>query len=144
MKTTATFLFLIALLFGCSRRGDPFAGYQKASGDLVPFVMGYAIQHGGRPLTTNGLPQIQAEWKFKPDSEGVQIYLVGDYFPQVQAFLRTAFGSPAMPANTNNPANILGGYAVRDVGVAIQFGRGQDPGDVCYTKVLVIRAQKFP
>ena len=43
----AVLLLCVSLsLLGCSRSGNPYAGYTEQSGDLVPFVLTHAIGCG--------------------------------------------------------------------------------------------------
>src|SRR5438128_1154169 len=92
--------FALALLLGCSR-SDDLAGYDKQSGDLGVFILQHASKFGARAQQTNGLPQFKADWRYKEDADGFQIYIVGDHFTQLQSFLTAAFGPPAKPPTTN-------------------------------------------
>jgi hypothetical protein len=133
------------LLVSCSRNDDPYAGYAQRTGDLVPFVLAHAIGCGGHPKTTNGLPVINATWKFKEDANGVQIYADGGGFQEFEKFLTGAFGEPDA-SKGSKVADLqeartwkwFGWYSVRDIGVGIQyFGSDREFG------VIIIRPQKF-
>jgi hypothetical protein len=143
LRATAVFLACSVFLIGCFKTDDPFPGFKKASGDVVPFVMDQALALGAHPVSTNSLPKIEAEWRFKRDADGVQLYLVGDCFPEVQSFLLAAFGPPAISARTNEDGHITGGvYAAPTTGAAIQFGR-EDAGGRRYTQIVIVRKEAF-
>jgi hypothetical protein len=143
MRATAIFLACSILLIGCSGTDDPFRGYKSASGDIVPFFMDQALALGAHPIRTNSLPTIEAEWRYKRDADGVQLYLSGDYSPEVQSFLLLAFGPPAIAVKTNTEGSVSGGvYAAPVTGAAIQFGR-EDAGGKRYTQILIVRKEAF-
>ena len=86
----------------CSPQDD-FAGYDKKSGDLGAFILQQSPKFGARAQQTNGLPQLTADWRYKEDADGFQIYIVGDHFSQLQSRLTTILrhsrrksASPAM------------------------------------------------
>src|SRR5689334_17508037 len=85
-------LCLFLVMLGCNY--SQYAGYTRRAGDLTPFALGYILDCGGHPKTTNGLPAIQASWKFKADKNGVQIYADGDHFKAIQELLIKQFGEP--------------------------------------------------
>jgi hypothetical protein len=100
--------------------------------------MDSAMSHGARPINTNSLPVLKAKWHYKSDADGVQIYLDGDYFPQVRSFLLAAFGPPAIPVRTNRNGRILGAYAAPAIGAAIQFGREDARDGTRRTQIVIV------
>ena len=138
MRATRILLGCLVFLSGCSRTEAPFRGYRRASGDVVKSVMEYAMRYGARPVNTNDLPKIETEWRYRTDVDGVQFYLRGDHFPEVQSFLLTAFGPPAIPAQTNADGKFLGVYAAPVTGAAIQFGREDGRDGARYTTILIV------
>jgi hypothetical protein len=143
MKAAITALLCATSIIGCSKTNDPFPGYRTASGDLVSFTLEHAVRYGARLVTTNGFSRIQAEWRYKPDNDGIQIYTLGDRLPEVQSFLLAAFGPPAIPPNTNQQGRVLGVYAAPAVGAAIQFGRDETPDGTRYTQILIVKQKAF-
>ena len=124
MTRSLPFLFLALLLLGCSRATDDFAGYDKQSGDLGAFILQHASKFGARPQQTNGLPQFTADWLYKEDTDGFQIYITGDHFAPLQSFLTSAFGPPAKPPTTNESAGTksIGTYYGAQLGAALNYG----------------------
>ena len=106
MNRLSPFLALTLFLFGCSRRGDTLAGYDKQSGDLGAFILQHASKFGVRVQNTNGLPQLTAEWRHTEGPDSCQISVVGDYLGPLQSFLTAAFGPPAHPLTTNETADM--------------------------------------
>ena len=137
-------MLLTSAVFGCSP-GDPhFPGYTIGSGDVTPFLLQSAVSYGARPVRTNGLPSVEAKWRYKADKDGVQIYIVGDYMPQVQTLLLAAFGSPAIPAKTNRDGHISGAvYAAPAIGAAISYGRDDRSDGTPYTQVVIVNQGAF-
>jgi len=141
MKAKISSLLLTALLFGCSKRDPHLPGYKVDSGDATAFLLKSAVSYGARPLKTSGLPNVEGEWRYKADKDGIQIYLVGDKFSQVQSLLLGAFGPPAIPPKTNENGQVsLGVYAAPAAGAAIQFLHDDLPDGSRYTQVLIVRS----
>ena len=134
------FLFL-ALLLGCSK-GDPnLPGYSVASGDAAAFILESAQRFGARPGRTAGLPKVEGEWRYKTDKDGIQIYLVGSRFADLQSLLVGAFGPPAIAPTTNSDGQItMGVYAAPSTGAAMQYGHEDTIGGSRYTQLLIVRA----
>jgi hypothetical protein len=144
MKPTASIFVLATLLLGCSNSDPHLPGYKVASGDLTPFILQSAISGGARPSKTTGFSSLEAEWRYRTDKDGIQIYLVGDRFSEVQALLAGAFGPPAIAPKTNENGRVsMGVYAAPAVGAAIQFSLEDFPDGTRYTKVLVVRGKAF-
>jgi hypothetical protein len=133
--------FALALPLGCSS-ADDLAGYDKQSGDLGAFILRHASKFGARAEQTNGLPQFTADWRYKEDADGFQIYIVGDHFTQLQSFLTAAFGSPAKPPTTNELAGTksIGTYYGPGLGAALNYGWEMTRDGKQFTSMVVVRA----
>jgi hypothetical protein len=138
------FLSLALFLLGCNQSQSRYAGYTQGTGNLIPFALAHAIDCGGHPTTTNGLPAIETGWKFKEDKNGVQIYADGDHFKEIKEFLSKAFGEPDISKGSKlsggpeagRPWTSFAWYSVRDVGVGIEyFGNDKECG------LIIIRPQ---
>ncbi len=141
MNTKVSSILLTAFLLGCSKSDPHLPGYRVASGDATAFILRSAASYGARPLKTSGLSKVEGEWRYKADKDGIQIYLVGDRFTQVQSLLLGAFGPPAIPPTTNESGQVsMGMYAAPGVGAAIQFLHDDLPDGSRYTQVLIVRA----
>ena len=92
---------LLAAATGCSGGGDIGKGYNSKSGDLGAFILSSAPKFGVRVLTTNGLPHIPAKWRYKEGSDEFQLFVEGNYFPQLHTLLTKAVGPPTGPPTTN-------------------------------------------
>jgi hypothetical protein len=140
MRTRIAFLLLALFLAGCNK-GDPqFPGYKAGSGDAAVFVLSSAVAFGARAVSTNAPPKLEAEWRYKTDKDGVQIFLIGDHFAQIQSVLLAAFGPPAISPKTNQDGNVsMGVYASPAIGAAIQFQREKKSNGSIYTQVLIVR-----
>jgi hypothetical protein len=140
-KATAALMTLVVFLFGCSKSDSGSPDFQKGSGDITAFVLQSAVSFGARPVKTNGLPKMEGEWQYKKEQEGIQIYVVGDKFNEVQGLLREAFGPPTMAPTTNLVGKVTGGmYASGSVGAAIQYLRDDRADGTHYAEVLIARA----
>ena len=122
-----------ALLGGCARDGLRFT---RGAGEIGPFVLQQALQRGAHPVSTNNLPAIRGEWRYAEDAYGVVFWLPRESFPEVQAFLRQAFGAPAHEPSETTAGGRLGWYAARTIGVGLQFGCDRER-----TQVIVLRPQ---
>ena len=115
---------VLAVATGCSGGADIGKGYDSKSGDLGAFILSSAPKFGVRLLTTNGLPHIPAKWRYKADSDGFQLYVEGNYFPQLHAFLTKAVGPPPGPPRTNSLTEIRssGEYYGTNFGATVGCG----------------------
>lgn len=139
MRIATTFL-LAAFLLGCSKADAPLRAYRRMTGDVAPFIVQSAISHGARPLSTNDLPKIEAECRYKRDKGEVQMYILGDHVSQIQSLFSVAFGPPTIPAKTNEDGQVSGGvYAASAVGAAIRYGPKATRDGNRYTEVLIVR-----
>jgi hypothetical protein len=128
---------LLAALIGCT---DARRGYDSESGDLGAFILRIAPQYGVRVLTTNGLPAIQAKWRFKAENNEFSLVLEGDYFSQLHIFLTSAVGPSLGSPITNNPADLPGitAYYGTNFGVTMSCGSGKDDdGRPCTSLAIV-------
>lgn len=128
---------------GCSP-ADDFAGYDKQSGNLGTFIIQHASELGARIQNTNGLPALTADWRYKADADGFQIYVVGDHFAQVQSFLTAAFGPPALPPKTNELAGTkrIGAFYGGELGVALTYGWEETRDGKQFTSMVAVRQKK--
>jgi hypothetical protein len=134
---------IASFLAGCSH-SDDFAGYSQKSGDLGTFILQHASKFGARVPQTNGLAQFAAEWRFKEDAEGFQIYIVGDHFGQLQSFLTAAYGAPAHPPTTNETAGTksIGTYYGAELGAALTYGWEMTRDGKQFTSMVVVRQKR--
>jgi hypothetical protein len=102
-------LALFGLLWACGCRSGKH--YVRGHGDAGQFILRQAVAYGGRPVTTNGLPRIEGDWRYIQDEYGVGLLLSKSQYQQVQDFVSAAFGPPSNSA----------GWAARDFGVAIMI-----------------------
>ena len=130
---TSSVVLGLVLLNGCARDEMRFT---KGKGDLGPFILQHALVRGARPVATNGLPAIGGEWRYSEDQYGVVLQVPREHFPEVQAFLRHTFGTPAHEPSATTDGGELGWYAAKDIGVGLQFGHDQKR-----TQVIVLRPQ---
>jgi hypothetical protein len=139
MKVTVQ-LLLLTVIFGCAKSDPQFPGYKVGSGDVTPFFLASAISLGARPIKTNGLPALVADWRYKVDKDGFQIHFIGDRFAEVRSLLLEAFGAPAMVPSTNGDHRFAGVvYAGRSAGVAINLGNEDLPNGTRSTEVVVVK-----
>ena len=143
MYRISLFFALALLVLGCSRTDD-FDGYSKQSGDLGAFVLQHASTFGARIRSTNSLPQLSAEWRYKEDADGFQIYVVGDYFRQLESFLTTAFGPPAHAPTTNELAGTkhIGTYYGAELGAALSYSLETTRDGKQFTSMVVVKRRR--
>lgn len=121
----------LIILAGCSP--SPRSVTATHSGDLGQFILQSVASHGGRAQTTNGLPELQTQWRadvltgaeYLNGREQVSIVITGDRFQEVTSYLAHAFGVPSQPAAHQTDGIIHGWYSIGDIGVALQFYRDQ-------------------
>ena len=131
----------LTFLLGCSSAND-MPGYKKQSGDLGAFILHQASKFGARAQQASGLPPFTADWHYKEDADGFQIYIVGDRFTQLQSFLTAAFGPPAKPPTTNELAGTksIGTYYGPQLGAALNYGWEMTRDGKQFTSMVVVRA----
>jgi hypothetical protein len=94
------------------------------------------LYYGAQPAKTATLANLEGEWRYKADEDGIQIQLVGDRFADLQSLFLEAFGPPAIAPRTNADGQIANGvYAA-----AIQFGHEENFGGSRYTQIPIVRA----
>ena len=108
-------LCCLALVSGCGGKH-----YTTGRGDVGKFILQHAVDFGGRPVTTNGLPVIIGDWKYVQDEFGIGIVLPPAQYQPVQDFVRAAFGPPSSSA----------GWSARDFGVAIMVQQAGGHTDI--------------
>jgi hypothetical protein len=111
--------------------------FTKGNCDMGQFITQQALKRGGRLAATNDLPPIRGEWRYSEDQYGVVLHSSRESFPEVQTFLRKAFGAPAHEPSQTTDGGQLGWYAAKTTGVVVQFGFDRD----C-TQVIVLRPQQ--
>src|SRR5262249_51371433 len=133
----------LLLLTGCSAQDD-FAGYDKKSGDLGAFILQQSPKFGAHIQRTSGLPPFTADWRYKEDADGFQIYIVGDYFPQLQSFLAAAFGPPAKPPTTNEMVGTkhIGTYYGPELGAALTYGWESTRDGKQFTSMVLVKQKR--
>jgi hypothetical protein len=133
----------MALYWGGCSRSDEFAGYTQHSGDFGTFIRERAARFGARSPQTNGLPRFSAEWRSKEDADGVQVYLRGDYFSQLQSFLTAAWG-PARPPSTNEMggAKSIGTFYGADLGAALTFRYETTRDGKGFTSLTIVKQKR--
>jgi len=109
----------LALLCGCGHER-----FSTGHGDAGRFLLEKAINLGGRPIATNGLPTISGDWHFVQDEFGVLVELPAASFSFVDSYLRSAFGAPSSQAGDFTI------WGVRDIGIAIYFGKARGVTEV--------------
>lgn len=142
MPRILPFLAIVVSVLGCSRAVDDLVGYEKNSGDLGTFILQHASKMGAQAQQTQGLPEFNADWRFKEDANGFQIYIVGDHFAELQSFLTTAYGPPAKPPTINE---LLGTKSVgasygAQLGAALNYGWERRRDGKQFTSMVVVRA----
>ena len=111
----------ILVIDGCSR-----------SGDFGAFLVTEVTRYGGHTITNATLPKLEARWTVKKDSNGFTAQVSGLPFATVDSFMRQAFGSPKVSADTNLDGQPQRVWAAVDVGVAIQcVGRPSGVEIIC-------------
>ena len=133
----------LALLLGCSS-ADDFPGYSKESGDLGVFILQHSSKFGVRTQPTNALPKFAADWRYKEDADGFQVYIAGNHFTQLQSFLTAAFGPPAKTPATNELAGEKRiGYYGPELGAALNYVLETTRNGKQLTSMVVVRASAF-
>ena len=124
---------LAVVASGYSLEADIGKDYHSETGDLSSFILGYAPKFGVRVLTTNGLPHITVQWRYKEASNELELLIEGNYFPQLNAFLSKAVGAPLTPPRTNNYSQLpnFEVYYGTNLGATVgcQWWRGDDGKD---------------
>lgn len=118
------FFGCLALLLGCAT-SDPRHAVRPEN-DLGQFILEYTMEHGARPVITNGLPAITSRWEAAFDPYGVQIKTDPAYYEAIKSFLQQAFGDPYLEEGETTDGGLLGVYREiddDDAGVTIQFGK---------------------
>lgn len=111
--------------------------FNKGKGDAGTFILLKAIDFGGKPFVTNGLPAIGNSWRYAEDQYGVVIRMSPRQYPVVESFLRQAFGSPGFGPSDTVDGGKLGGYRLTPKGGGIQFGYDSNCTQVIILKPLV-------
>jgi hypothetical protein len=129
-----TFIFALAvgLFCGCATEHSTIG-----HGDVGQFILQQAINYGGSPTTTNGLPVITSNWRYSEDSYGMQIYLSRSDYVSVELFLNQAFaGKPQFgPKVSDDGSSRIHEYRMSSKGGGIQLS-GHDSG----TLIIIIRS----
>jgi hypothetical protein len=118
-------LLAFALLCGCAHQR-----FVAGHSDVGQFILQTAVQFGGVPATTNGLPPISDQWRYSEDSGGIIINLTHQDFPAVESFLHQSFGQPAGGHDGKN-----GYYRLTTNGGSIYFTDADHA-----TQVIILRS----
>lgn len=130
MKLSRLLLCLVVMC-GCSK--SPSTVSTTHQGDLGRFIVRTLEEHGGRTKLTNGLPEIQCEWReevltgaeYLDGREQVTIRITGDRFQQVTGFLAQALGPPTESPKLHTNGFLHGWYSRADIGGSLQFYQGR-------------------
>jgi hypothetical protein len=99
------------------------------------------MRYGGHP-TTNAVPVVETEWRYRPDANGIVIHLVGNRLPDVQSILSAAFGDPDTSCGSkalapgSPPGRQNGYYSHEQLGISIYIW-----GDKEETGVIILRGK---
>ena len=133
VKLVPLTLFLVLCASACAHRLEP--GFQLGQGDVRAFILKEAVRRGGSPNQNAELPEVRGSWRFLEDDHGVIVRLPRPSYPQIEKFLRAAFGTPSYGPGETTDGGLLGGYRLHpEKGGAIQFGH-----DNRRTEVIVLR-----
>ena len=134
------FAALVVAATGCSRGADVGKGYNSKSGDLGAFILSSAPKFGLRVLTTNDLPQIPAKWRYKEGSTELQLFVEGNYFPQLHTFLTKAVGPPPGPPMTNSLTRLrsIEAYYGTNFGATVNCAWESADDGKQYTRVVIV------
>src|SRR5207245_2320875 len=74
------------------------------SGDFGVFFIQKITEYGGRPKATGPLPALQARWTFEAEKNRFKVFVKGQPFSAVDAWLQQALGAPSMAVNSGPKA----------------------------------------
>jgi hypothetical protein len=140
LRLVPPLLALTLLLLGSSCTDKD--GFKKNSGDLGTFIIWNAAKFGANVQQTNNLPRLTADWRYKEDADGIQVYLDGDHFAQLHSFLTSAFGPPAHPPMTNESSGSnksIGSYYGPGLGAALNYACETTRDGKQYTSMVLVR-----
>ena len=130
MKRSAAIIIVVALA-GC-------ASVETSSGNLRPFLSQALSDHGATLPPVSAIPNIQAEWEYRPDANGFVLDVAGDSFAKIDQFLRGYFGAPQIWTEANLDGHPHGVFGPKQTGgIAVQYVR-TDSG----TQVICVKKQK--
>src|SRR5262249_61650846 len=111
---------------------------------LGAFILQRSATFGARAPTPGVLPKFNAEWRYKEDNDGFQVYIAGDRFAELQSFLTAAFGPPAQPPKTNSIGGVpsVGAFYGPGLGVALNYSWEQTRDGKQFTSVVVLGRKK--
>jgi len=128
-----TFIFALAVGLACGCASEHFT---KSHGDVGQFILLRAIDYGGSPATTNGLPIVTSSWRYAEDANGTQIFLPASAYSSVEAFLNQAFAGSRQfgPKVSDDGSHQIHEYRMSSKGGGVQLA-----GDATETSVIVLR-----
>jgi hypothetical protein len=129
MKQVCFFVFAIMLFCSCAT-----GHFTKGHDDVGQFILQQAMNYGGNPATTNGLPAITEHWHCSEDAGGVVIFMSRSDYPSVQSYDSSIFWSAAVRPKRHARWWQAGEYRLTSKGGGIQFSR-----DDKETEVIIIR-----
>lgn len=125
---------------------DDFPGYSHESGNLGAFILQNGSKVGAHIRKTNNLPSLTGNWRFKEDADGIQIYIIGDHFSELQTFLTAAFGPPAYPPSTNEMMGTkhIGTFYGANLGAGLVYGWETTRNDKHFTSMVLTKWRTTP
>jgi|SRR6266567_5998317 len=122
-------ILIIFVLWGCGVSSNPnvSASDKTMNGNLVAFLDDQIAKNGGRLGTVvNTNAPINCSWRFRPDTNGAQIFTDAKFFLEVDQLFRACLGTPDI-ATEKKTGQFFVGYNMRRAGVAIQYRIAASP-----------------
>ena len=98
MKRIAA-IIIVMTIAGC-------ANVQAGSGNLRPFLPQVLTDHGATLPPVSAVPNIQAEWEYRPDENGFVLDVAGGSFAKIDHLFRSYFGAPQIWTVTRTECSV--------------------------------------
>jgi hypothetical protein len=144
MTRCVLLLGVLLMIEGCSNSEDDMPGYAAHSGDLGGFVIAAATRLGAQPQKTNGLPEIKVAWHSKDDDQRTEVFISGNFFPQLHQFMTNAFGPLPERPQTNNAAekqSIVASYGT-NAGPGLNYSWERDREGKEFTTLMISKVSR--